>query len=321
MPWCQKRKIDKANVDTSNYVEPSSWWTRALVAWTCQQLWIETKELEYIKIRVDLCSGIKDFLLLWRKSYGFNIPEHFSHILDRACSSSVEIIESYMEPSISIEILSRPYGIKRRNLRRRGFKEAVLNVFHLPGLSASSAIERLQRISNQIQTCSTPANLGLAASYARGVYSEVDCSCGHGCNSGNHCPRCQRGSPSHYCQVHRDGSAFGPCSERHVPFRVKDLGDHNSHLHSLPYVLLRYEAKYLPRWWGQQHVTFPGLLLHDLAKGRFEARGVVVYFVHCYPFVHVKSGALVACLQSHHFAHLQHTKTTNIAPWRCVNSE
>ena len=56
-----------ANVDTSNYVELSSWWIQALEAWACQQLCNRAKEMIIIEIEVqggvDLVSGIKDFPL------------------------------------------------------------------------------------------------------------------------------------------------------------------------------------------------------------------------------------------------------------------
>ena len=54
-------------MDTSNYVESSNQWIRALEAWACEQLCIRTKEIEIIEIDVeegvDLGSGIKDSLL------------------------------------------------------------------------------------------------------------------------------------------------------------------------------------------------------------------------------------------------------------------
>ena len=60
--------INKANVDTSTFVEPPSQWIRALETRVRWQLWIKTKEFEIMKIGVeegvDIGSGIKDSLLL-----------------------------------------------------------------------------------------------------------------------------------------------------------------------------------------------------------------------------------------------------------------
>ena len=61
-------KVDKANVDTSTFVEPSSRWIQALEAWACSQLWIKSKDFDIVKIGVEegvhLGSGIRDSLHL-----------------------------------------------------------------------------------------------------------------------------------------------------------------------------------------------------------------------------------------------------------------
>ena len=57
-------KANNTNVDTSNFMESSSWRIWALEAWACYQLWITVKECEIVKIKVeegvDLDSDIKN---------------------------------------------------------------------------------------------------------------------------------------------------------------------------------------------------------------------------------------------------------------------
>ena len=61
------QKVNEDNVDTSNFVESSSWWIWAVEAQACQRLRSKTKEFEIIEIAVeesvDLGSGHKDSLL------------------------------------------------------------------------------------------------------------------------------------------------------------------------------------------------------------------------------------------------------------------
>jgi hypothetical protein len=45
--------VDEANVGTSNFVESSNRWIRALEASTCEQLQMMTKEFEIVEIGVE----------------------------------------------------------------------------------------------------------------------------------------------------------------------------------------------------------------------------------------------------------------------------